>query len=88
MKDANSVWTEAQENAFQHLKSKLISCSILHYPDFSKDLILTTDASNLGQGAVLLQGPVGKDLWVAYASRSLSSSESHYSTGEKELIEN
>jgi hypothetical protein len=44
---------EAQENAFQHLKSKLTSRPILQYPDFSKDFILTTDASNCGLGAVL-----------------------------------
>ena len=40
-KDAKFVWTEAQENAFQHLKSKLISRPILQYPDFSKAFILT-----------------------------------------------
>jgi len=71
-KDAKFVWTEAQENAFQHLKSKLISRPILQYADFSKEFILTTDTSNSGLGAVLSQGPVGKDLPVAYASRSLT----------------
>ena len=35
-KNAIFVWTEAQENAFQHLKSKLIKRPILQYPDFSK----------------------------------------------------
>ena len=52
-KDANFEWTEAQENAFQRLKSKLISRPILQYPSFSKEFILTTDASNSGLGAVL-----------------------------------
>jgi hypothetical protein len=80
------VWTEAQENAFQHLKSKLISRPILQYPDFSKEFILTTDASNSGLGAVLSQGPVGKDLPVAYASRRLNNAEIHYTTSEKELL--
>jgi len=65
-KDAMFVWTEAQENAFQHLKSKLINRPILQYPDFSKEFILTTDASNSALGAVLSQGPVGRDLPVAY----------------------
>jgi transposase InsO family protein len=85
-KDAKFEWTEAQENAFQHLKSKLISRPILQYPDFSKEFILTTDASNSGLGAVLSQGTIGNDLPVAYASRSLSTSESHYTTSEKELL--
>ena len=71
-KDAKFVWTEAQENTFQHLKSKLISLPILQYPNFSKEFILTIDASNSGLGAVLSQGPVGKHLPVAYAVRSLN----------------
>ena len=78
--------TEAQENAFQHLKSKLIIRPILQYPDFSKEFILTTDASNSGLGAVLSQGPVGKELPVAYAGRSLNNAETHYTTSEKELL--
>ena len=85
-RDAKFEWTEAQENAFQHLKFKLISRPILQYPDFSKEFILTTDASNRGLGAVLPQGPVGKDLPVAYASRSLKSAETNYTISEKVLL--
>jgi uncharacterized linocin/CFP29 family protein len=65
-------WAEAQENAFQHLNSKLTQQSILQNPEFSKEFVLTTDASNQGLDAVLSQGPIGKDLPVAYASRSLN----------------
>jgi len=85
-RDANFEWAEAQENAFQHLKAKLVSCPILQYPDFSNEFVLTTDASNRGLGAVQSQGPVGKDLPVAYASRSLNSAETNYTTSEKELL--
>jgi len=85
-KDTKFEWTEAQENAFQHLKSKLTRQPILQYPDFSKEFVLTTDASNQGVGAVLSQGPIGKDLPVAYASRSLNRAETHYTTSEKELL--
>jgi hypothetical protein len=35
---------------------------------------------------VLSQGPICKDLAVAYASRSLNSAESHYTTSEKQLL--
>ena len=59
---------------------------ILQYPDFSKEFVLTTDASNTGLKAVLSQGPLGKDLTVAYASRSLNKAEINYTTSEKELL--
>ena len=59
---------------------------ILQYPEFSKVFVLTTDACNLGLGAVLSQGQIGKDLPVAYASCSLNKGELHYTTSEKELL--
>jgi hypothetical protein len=76
----------AQENALQHLKSKLTRQPILQYPDFLKEFVLPTDASNQGLGAVLSQGLIGKDLPVAYANCTLNSTESHYTTSEKELL--
>jgi hypothetical protein len=79
-------WKPEQEHAFQHLKAKLTSQPILQYPDFSKEFILTTDASNTGVGAVLFQGSLGKDMPVAYASRSLNKAEINCSTSEKELL--
>jgi len=45
-KDTKFEWAEAQENTFQHLKSKLTKQPILQYPDFSREIVLTTDASN------------------------------------------
>jgi hypothetical protein len=68
---------------FQHLKAKLTSQPILQYPDFSKEFILITDASNTGLGAVLSQGPLEKDFPVAYAGRSLNKAEINYSTSER-----
>jgi len=35
---------------------------------------------------VLSQGPIGKDLPVAYASLSINSAEANYATSEKELL--
>jgi hypothetical protein len=59
---------------------------ILKYPDFTQRFILTTDASGEGLGAVLSQGAIGKDLPVAFASRTLNRAEKKYSTTEKELL--
>jgi hypothetical protein len=79
-------WKPEQERVVQHLKAKTTSQPILQYPDFSKEFILTTDASNAGLEAVLFQGPLGKDFPVAYASRSLNKAEINYTTSDKELL--
>lgn len=72
--------------SFEQCKQILSSSSILQYPDFSKPFILTTDASKYALGAVLSQGPIGKDKPIAFASRTLNKSEENYSTIEKELL--
>ena len=79
------MWEENQEIEFRTLKQKLMSQPILQYPNFSRDFILTTDASNDGAGAVLSQGEIGKYLPIAYASRSFNKAEKNYRTVEKEL---
>ena len=68
------------------MKAKLTSQPILQYPDFFKEFTLSTDASNTGLGAVLSQVSLGKDLPVAYASRSLNKLEVNYTTSKKELL--
>lgn len=73
-------------NCFEHCKKLLTNDPILQYPDFNKEFILTTDASNVAIGAVLSQGAIGSDKPIAYASRTLNSSELNYSTIEKELL--
>ena len=85
-KNAKSEWKVQQEHLFERLKAKLTNQPILQYPDFTKEFILTTDASNTGLGAVLSQGLLGKDLPIAYASRSLNKAETNYTTSEKELL--
>lgn len=72
--------------SFEHSKELLINAPILQYPDFNKQFTLTTDASNYAIGAVLSQNYEGKDLPIAYASRTLNEHEINYSTTEKELL--
>lgn len=73
-------------NCFEHCKTLLTNDPILQYPDLTKEFLLTTDASNVAIGAVLSQGTIGSDKPIAYASRTLNSSELNYSTIEKELL--
>jgi hypothetical protein len=85
-KDAAFHWNVEQQTAFNLLKEKLTTAPLLQYPDFSQPFIVTTDASNYAVGAVLSQGPIGKDKPIAFASRTLNRAEGNYATTEKELL--
>lgn len=88
LKKGNKIDTtdKTYRDSFEHSKTLLINAPILQYPDFTKQFILTTDASNYALGAVLSQKVNGKDLPIAYASRTLNDHEINYSTTEKELL--
>lgn len=85
-KNTSFSWTFEQQNSFDMLREKLTSEPILQYPDFNREFVLTTDASNFAIGAILSQGKIGEDLPIAYASRTLNKSECNYSTTERELL--
>lgn len=85
-KNAIFEWTDECEKAFQLLKAKLLSPTILQYPDFSKEFIITVDASNYACGAVLSQHFGDKDLPIAYISRTFEKGEKNKPIIEKELL--
>nr|GEV23388.1 hypothetical protein [Tanacetum cinerariifolium] len=60
-------WGEKEENAFQLIKQKLCSASILSLPEGNKDFVVYCDASHKGFGAVLMQ----RVKVIAYASQQL-----------------
>ena len=73
-------WTTDCQQAFDSLHSHLTSPPILAFPDFSKEFILDTDASDTGLGAVLSQlHDDGREWVVTYASCALSKTERNYS---------
>lgn len=73
-------------NAFEVCKTLLCNDPILQCPDFNKPFTLTTDASNVAIGAVLSQNYNNTDRPVSFASRTLTDTESNYSTVEKEML--
>ena len=79
-------WTEAADFAFEHLKQLCISTPILAYPDYKLPFVLHTDSSSEGLGAILYQKQTGKLRVIAYASGSVSKSESHYPTHKLEFL--
>lgn len=85
-KNIEFKFDEECRKAFEILKEALMTSPILIYPNFEEPFILTTDASAFAIGGVLSQGHIGKDLPIAYASRTLCKAEAKYSTIERELL--
>ncbi|XP_078248129.1 uncharacterized protein LOC144588704 [Pogona vitticeps] len=85
--DDRIPWTSDCEEAFQRLKEALINYPVLRAPDFDREFIIYTDASNSGVGAVLCQEDENGDQHpVSYLSRKLQKGERHLATVEKECL--
>ena len=74
-------WTEKCEESFCELKRRLTTAPILIIPTSGEALVIFSDASKVGLGAVLMQN--GKV--VAYASRQLKDHERNYPTHDLEM---
>ena len=86
-KDQRFVWTSECQDAFNRIKSLLISAPVLVAPNFSKPFILTIDASDVGAGAVLMQEDSrGLDHPLSYFLYKFNDSQRNYSTSEKETL--
>ena len=78
-------WDDKCEVAFNALKQRLVSPPILAYPTRTGKLILQTDASGFAIGAILSQEQDGKEVVLAYASKTLTKSQQNYCTTMREL---
>ena len=79
-------WCPVHQESFDHIIDLLCHTPVLSFADYSKPFVLHTDASKTGLGAVLYQSVEGKERPIAYASRSLKSSETNYSTHKLEFL--
>ena len=80
-------WTTASNKAFEQAKDELSSSRVLVHYDPALPLTLAGDASAYGIGAVISHTmPGGTEHPIAFASRSLSSSECNYAQLEKEAL--
>ncbi|GJW77984.1 putative reverse transcriptase domain-containing protein [Tanacetum coccineum] len=80
-KNKKYEWGKKEEEAFQTLKQKLCSATILALPEGTEDFMVYCDASFKGYGAVLMQ----REKVIAYASRQLKVHEENYTTHDLEL---
>lgn len=79
-------WDENCQAAFQAIKARITNAPFLGRFDPMKVTFLSTDASNKGLGASLIQRVGDKEHVVAFASRSLKGAELHYCEVEKEAL--
>ena len=79
-KDQEYVWGEAQQQAFQELKDRLMLSPVLRLPDLSKLFLVQT-------GTVLLQkDDAGVSHPCAYLSQALVGAEQNYQVYDLELL--
>ena len=84
-------WTDRHEAAFKEIKALIVSAECLTTIDPSlmpkHKIFVTTDASDVGSGAVLTFGPTYETARpVAYDSRAFKGAELNYPVHEKELL--
>ena len=82
-------WTEVRQEAFEKLKTALISKPIVCPPDMDQDFELWADSSKGTLSAILMQRGAREGdppKVISYASRKLLPRECNYSTIERELL--
>ncbi|XP_058840834.1 uncharacterized protein K02A2.6-like [Topomyia yanbarensis] len=80
-------WTVEADKAYQDLKQALISPQVLMQYDPTLPLVLATDASKTGLGAVLSHCLTnGTERPIAYASCTMSKTEQQYPQIDKEAL--
>lgn len=80
-------WTPKHEKAYKAAKDMLTSDITLAHFDEKLPVLLTCDGSPYGVGAVLSHiSPSGKEVPIAYHSRSLTKAERNYSQTDREAL--
>ena len=81
-KGIDYVWSESHEREFRKIKGLICLETTLTYFSVGEETVIQVDASLRGLGAVLLQN----NKPMAFASKSLSSTEQRYANIERELL--
>ncbi|XP_068097047.1 uncharacterized protein [Hyperolius riggenbachi] len=79
-------WTGETDKAFMELKLALCQNPVLVAPDFTREFVVQTDASDVGLGAVLSQVIDGEEHPVVFLSRKLTAAEKNYAVVERECL--
>lgn len=79
-------WTDEAEQAFIAVKECLISTPVLCSPDFEKEFVIQTDASDVAVAGVLTQIQEGQERVISYFSHKLTTPQRNYHPAEKEAL--
>ena len=79
-------WTAECQHAFNTLQACLCNSPVLVHPNFHKEFMLQTDASDIGLGAILSQLDKGFDWPIAYMHWRSYLLECKYCTTKKEAF--
>lgn len=77
-------WTAEAEESFQNIKERLITAPILSSPDFDREFLIHTDASDHAIAGVLTQKFGDHETVIEYYSKKLTTPERSYHATEKE----
>ena len=85
-KDVTFEWSQACEAAFDKLRTMLVSPSVMRSPNWDLPFEIMCDASDYAIGSILGQREDKKAFVIYYASKTLDSAQSNYTTTEKEFL--
>ena len=87
-KDVRFIWSPAQQDTFEKLKSLVTSAPVLTLPDEGQPYRVKADGSGVVTGAVLWQLSREDGKWhpVAFLSKSLSPVEWNYEIHDTEML--
>ena len=86
-KGVDFCWTAQCQSTFEKIKELLTGTTVLVFPNFDREILLETDASIKGLGAVLAQQQDDSRVRpIAYASRTLQPHEKNYGVSELEAL--
>lgn len=84
-KNTKFVWGKSQQKSFEQLKLQIVNATQLAYFQDNLPLVLATDASPYGLGAVISHiYEDGSERPIAFASKTLDKHQQNYSQIEKE----
>jgi transposase InsO family protein len=86
IKKGKFVWTENADKSFSKLQQEIRENSGLYLPNFEKQFILYTDASEDTIGGTLMQVVDLQECPIFFISRRLNKAEMNYTVTEKEAL--